>query len=355
MKVIHIINNLDRGGAETLLLNIIKGLHEHYNDIELKVLILEDKQYLRPFFEMNSIDIDVIDCINIKWLSAVFKVFRYLKSENPDVVHTHLLSTDKIGLFAAFLAGVKRRYSTIHDMEKSKGRSEIRARWIASRFAHKLVAVSRSAKDFCIVNKLYPKNKIVVICNVPGFQVENAIALQKKSSFSAVHVGRLHKFKGQKYLIEAIKLLSDKGMVYPLTIYGAGAEYDFLNAYISKHNLLSISLAGQTDNVSERLVEHSAFIASSISEGFNIALVEALSVGLPVVATKLDPHIEILTQFGDYPYLVDPANPGQIADKIEEIASLSSEQYYKLSELSIKLSKKYSFYEMIKSYRALYS
>lgn len=354
IKVVHIINNLNRGGAETLLLNIIKGLNTTSDEFEIRVLILEDKQHLTPQFLENNIPVDLVDCLKKSYIFRVIDIVKYLKMVRPDFVHTHLLHADKAGLLAAFLAGVKKRYSSVHDMEKSQNMSEVKARWVASIFAQKFIAVSNSAKEFCISNKIYPKNKITVIYNVPGFYVKNAKALDKKSAFTAIHVGRLHRLKGQSHLLKAFHILSDKGKDYSLTIYGVGAEYDALDNYIKKHHLTNVTLAGQTDNVPERLVEHCVFIASSISEGFNMALVEALSLGLPVIATKLDPHIEILTQFGDYPYLVDPANPKQIAEQVEKIASLDSCQYRELSELSIKLSQKFSHDEMIKNYLALY-
>lgn len=354
VKVIHIINNLDRGGAETLLLNIIKGLKTISEEHDIRVLILEDKQHLTPQFHECNIPVDLVECLNKSAVQAIWDIVKYLKVEKPDYVHTHLLSADKIGLPAAFLAGVRKRICSVHNMEQNRNSTDKKSRIVARLFAQKFIAVSQSAKDFCVKNKLYPKNKIDVIYNVPGFQIKEQIPISKRDTMSAINVARLHKQKGQEYLIAAFKILKDRGIDCLLSIYGVGKEKQNLERVIKNNCLTNVLLKGQSDEIANKLRENSFFIASSLWEGFNMAMVEALSVGLPVIATNIPPHVEILTQFGDYPFLVDPEDPCQIADKVEMIVNMDSNEYLKFSKLAINLSKKFSYNKMIKSYLALY-
>lgn len=354
IKIIHIINNLNRGGAETLLLNIIKGLNSTSDEFDIRVLILEDKQHLTPQFLENNIPVDLIDCLKKSYAARVLDIAKYLKRIRPDFVHTHLLHADKAGLPAAFLAGVKKRYCSVHNMEQGRNSSDKRARLISRLFAHKFIAVSNSAKDFCVRNKLYPSGKIEVIYNVPGFQLKEQLVRNKRMIMSAIHVARLHEQKGQKYLVKAFHLLKERGTDCHLAIYGVGSEQSALEDIIKVHNLTNVTLAGQSDDIPSKLQEYDFFIASSIWEGFNMAMVEALSVGLPVIATDIPPHREILTQFGEYGLLVAPESAESIADKVEQVLSMTDETYRKYSELSIKLSRKFSYDEMVNSYRALY-
>lgn len=354
VKIVHIINNLNRGGAETLLLNIIRGLNAVSEELDIRVLILEDKQHLTPQFRENNIPVDLVDCLQKRFIFKVVEIAKYLKKIRPDVVHTHLLNADKVGLPAAFIAGVKKRYCSVHNMEQDTKIGDKRARIIAKLFAHTFIAVSNSARDFCIKNGLYPAKKIVVIYNVPGFQIKDQNVRSRTKKMSAIHVARLHEQKGQKYLVEAFRILKERDVDCHLTIYGVGKEESVLKKIIDNNNLKNVTLAGQSDDIPTKLQEHEFFISSSLWEGFNMAMVEALSAGLPVIATDIPPHREILTQFGEYDLLAKPGSAESIADKVEQVLAMDEDTYCHYSELSIKLSQKFSYDEMIKSYKALY-
>ncbi len=355
-KIIHIINNIDRGGAETLLLNIIKGCSNSDPSLEFKVLILEDKQYLRPEFESAGIVVDCIPCLHLSWFKRVSHIAKYLKREMAFVVHTHLLNSDKVGLVAGFVAGVKRRVCTIHNMEVNRGNEDKKVRLLTSIFATHLIAVSESARDFCVEHKLYPKSKISVIYNAPGFECKSIAAkTQQSDTIKIVNVARLQKQKGQIFLIRAMELLQKRGVACTLRICGEGPERNALEKEIERLRLTNVILDGLVDDIQGRLAAADLFVAPSLWEGFNMALVEGMSMGVPVVATDIPPHSEILTQEGMYDYLVKPYSAIGLADSIEEVILLSQQNYTLLSEKVLNLSKIFSMSNLITNYTQFYN
>ncbi|TYA58939.1 glycosyltransferase [Formosa maritima] len=102
--------------------------------------------------------------------------------------------------------------------------------------------------------------------------------------FQIVTVGRLIPIKNQKIIIEAISTISKN---ITLDIYGEGELKSEIISYSKNLNLeKNIILNGFNFNVKSQLVNYHCFILSSLSEGFPNALLEAMSVGLPVIATN---------------------------------------------------------------------
>lgn len=355
MKILYIINNINRGGAETLLLNIIKYLTQKDSSFVFKVLLLEDKQYLRPLFDKEMIDVESVDCKEYPFLKQTFALKNKIKEFNPDIVHTHLLESDRVGLFAAFLAGVKIRICTIHNMEPNRDRRDVITRFFTSVFATRLIAVSESARSFCSEKRLYPKKKMEVIYNAAGFVKENVTPKPyPEAPFEVVNIARLHEQKGQKYLIEAMKILQDKGISAHLTIYGAGALHDELKTQVEDLKLKNTTVFGITDDVPEVLSNAHIFVAPSLWEGLPLSQIEAAMMGVPIVATSIEPHKEVFNFNGTYPYLVEPQSPTEIASKIIEIINLNPNEFEELSKKILSLSKRFSMDEMINSYYRFY-
>ncbi|WP_250436302.1 glycosyltransferase [Hanstruepera flava] len=102
--------------------------------------------------------------------------------------------------------------------------------------------------------------------------------------FNVVTVGRLIPVKNQKSIIEAIKLLPSN---FVLDIYGDGELHDDLNLLSKELDIQDrIHFNGNVNNVKSHIVEKHCFVLSSITEGFPNVVLEAMSVGLPVICTN---------------------------------------------------------------------
>lgn len=352
MKILHVINNLNRGGAETLLLKIIPVMKEK-TGWDISVVILENEIYLLPMFEAKGITVHVLPLLHKRLITQLLELTRFLKKTKPDIIHTHLIYGDTRGQIAAFLAGVSSRVLTLHNMELPTTRGSGVLVRLSSLLAKKIITVSNSIQKFHIKPKVYDVGKMETIYNFPGFEISSQLAKKNvKPPLRLIQVGRLKPQKGQNILIEAIAELTRRGVDCELKIYGTGELENELNTQIDTLELTNVQLMGLTENVEEKLLESDVFISSSLWEGFNMGLVEALSVGVPVIATDLPPHREILTRNGEYPFLV---SPGSSIDIVDSVIELLSKDFDELSIKAKDLAKSYSIENFMNEHIKLYS
>ena len=135
--------------------------------------------------------------------------------------------------------------------------------------------------------KYLPHQKVVAIPNVvPQYE--------EKSEFSKrepviINVAKVSGKKRQDFIVDAFAKLASQYPNWRVDIWGWD-QTEFakqLAEHIKKSNLSSVvSLRGETDNVPEKLRSASIFVFPSVREGFGIALAEAMSMGLPVIACR---------------------------------------------------------------------
>jgi glycosyltransferase involved in cell wall biosynthesis len=132
-------------------------------------------------------------------------------------------------------------------------------------------------------------------------------------------VGRLSPEKGIHVLLQAVKILVERGSRLQLTIVGGGPEEGRLKEFALRCGLGSSTVFhGETDEVDKILVATDAFILPSLSEGLSSALLEAMACGLPVVATAVGGTRDILTDH-ENGLLVPPGDADKMAGAIGEI------------------------------------
>ncbi|HRU29483.1 MAG TPA: glycosyltransferase family 4 protein [Treponema sp.] len=134
-------------------------------------------------------------------------------------------------------------------------------------------------------------------------------------------VGRLVASKGLWFLLEAMEILKNRGQTAHLTIVGNGEELLALKLFVSSHNLEHmVSFAGQVDDDTLFKLYSSAsiFILPSFVrlEAFGIVQLEALSMGVPVIASDIPGVNEVVRKSGGG-WLVPPMNSQALADQIQ--------------------------------------
>jgi glycosyltransferase involved in cell wall biosynthesis len=122
-----------------------------------------------------------------------------------------------------------------------------------------------------------------------------SLELATKRVKNIVSIGRLTPQKDQKTLIQAFKILSFQYPHLKLTIYGEGELRDDLETLIQSLGLQGkIHLPGAVQNIQEELLKADLFVFPSLYEGFPNGLCEAMSVGLPVVASNCTGNIDVI-------------------------------------------------------------
>lgn len=119
---------------------------------------------------------------------------------------------------------------------------------------------------------------------------EECDVLLNKKDINFVSVGRLHEQKGYGILIEAINQLNKDNQLpsnFCLRLYGDGPHRETLKGMINKYNLSDkIYLMGQVMNPYKYLIGNDLFILPSKYEPFGLVIIEAMTLGIPVLATE---------------------------------------------------------------------
>lgn len=145
---------------------------------------------------------------------------------------------------------------------------------------------------------------------------------QKSRAQKLLSVGALNAEKGVKYLLDAIKILTDKHLEINLTIVGDGPQREFLENYTDELGIARyINFMGYVP-LGEKLIEiyknHDIFVLPSISEGTPRVLIEAMANKLAIVATNAGGIPYTITDH-ENGIMVEPKSAEQIADAIENL------------------------------------
>lgn len=193
---------------------------------------------------------------------------------------------------------------------------------IVYNFAKRVLAVSKVVSHHLQSKFGVPTNRLQVIYNPINIERLKCLAAQPPEWLPndkriLVALGRLSPEKGFDVLIRAIGQLNLKKI--HLIIMGEGALRSDLEKLVKDLCLEErIHLPGYIRNPYPILKRAAAFAFPSRYEGFGIALVEAMALGIPVVASRL-PVLEEITLNGHCALLVDPENPEAFAKGLEQV------------------------------------
>jgi glycosyltransferase involved in cell wall biosynthesis len=139
-------------------------------------------------------------------------------------------------------------------------------------------------------------------------------------------IGRLVPAKGHRILLEALRLLRDRAIPIRLTLIGGGPDLPDLQQFVERYNLTDLvtftSALSHSQTIAQ-LRRADIFALASFAEGIPVALMEAMSLGIPCVATSIA-GIPELIRTGVDGLLVPPANPLALADALESLAADSA-------------------------------
>jgi len=287
LRILHVINNLSRGGAEILLKNTINILTE---DSHL-IVLLEDQGELISEFNGKVSFISLTKHSKIR-IRSIWKLRRIIRDWKPDIIHSHLFNATLI----ARLAKSPRvpLVSTVHSMYSVDAFRNLKALLLerfTSNMQDALITVSNTIlADYLEYIKF--RGKVYVIPNfLPQTYFQTNIQIKDKSTvFKCVAVGNLKAAKNYPLLLEAFRTLKDKEIT--LDIYGEGGLEQELQEYIRKHEL-NVVLRGPSNDLINILPKFDLFIQGSLHEGFGISVLEAMALKLPVLLSDIPVFREI--------------------------------------------------------------
>ena len=340
-KVLNIITRLNIGGATIHAVNLTYAL-EDFDNILVSGQIEPYESDMSYYAKKYNVPVTYIKNMSRELqfpndLIAFWRIYKLIRREKPDIVHTHLSKAGTLGRIAALCAGVPFVYHTFHgnifkgDFSKWKIKMFIYIERILAKISTNIIAISEKQKEELLSYKITKADKIKVI--KLGFDFSNVLALpEHKNQFRNIHnipndtliiaiIGRITYQKNPKMFIDIAEiLLTIKLPTKPyFLIIGDGDMRDDMQSEINKRGLQSnVIITGFVTDLKPVFADVDMVLMTSHFEGTPVAIIEAMANGKIVLSTNVG-GISDIVENGVNGFYFDDFNADLFVDKVLEI------------------------------------
>ena len=340
MKILHIIPNLRKGGAERLVIDIVRELANRESTFVRLVLFREEIAYdiddIRH--SIHIIPASVQLSIRQKNRYQIDELQKFLEDFQPDIIHSHLFEAEIISRSCFFPNA--RWFSHSHDRMKTLRNIKFKTllskkqltnyyerKYLINRYkkngGNHFIAISNDIESFLkstLPNNIVKINKLENAIDSNRFKrprlIEEKVLVQP---FNLISIGRLDTNKNHQFLLDCIFNLKNRGFQFHLTMVGEGDTRPQLEQKINDLELHSeVTLTGVKDNVEELLWQSDLYVHSALTEGFGLTLIEAMAAGLPVITLNGGGNRDLIEE-GKNGFLIEEENVEHFVEKILEL------------------------------------
>ncbi len=366
MKIIEAIYSNTMGGSETLALALANEFKARGHQCDMLTTFVGDGSFTPDLAksEIDTYSADFHGTSIAKRLTVPAFLYRLFRREKYDVVHCHHMAVFFHCLRPARLAGIPKIVVTEHAHQHFSGNRKLTNRSIRmGPKADTITVIHKELQQFFRDKIGIPENKLALIRNgidterhSPGPADSNVRkAIEKFGMHTIIGcVSRLHRDKDVPNLIRAFhKLAVDQYPDVGLVIVGDGPERALVESLVESLGLSQrVLLAGVQTNVSQWLRAFDIFALPSRREGVPLAILEALSSGLPVVATSVGGVPEVID---DTVGLLAPReNPQLFADALTTLLDDRVTRNEMARNARGRAVQDYSFSNMVDQYLAVF-
>ena len=333
IRVAFMLTPVEFGGAERVCLTLLKSINRERFDV---VPILFTRPYERDNMFVRHLREVGYDCCEIPValqehgdylrVARCYKlVWRQLRTRDVDLVHTHGYLADIVGIPVARLNGIP-TLSTCHGFIPTtwKVRLYNALDRIVLKFGTQVMAVSEAIKQDLVDSGL-SSGRVQVVANAVSAAIDRDMTHANREAgrkshgirstdFVLGYVGRLSAEKGLKYLITACAELVASGIPLRALIIGEGPQRNELEQLSRQLGLGDqVVFAGFQKDVAQWLPCMDVFVLPSLTEGTPMALLEAMTYGVPAVASAVGGVPEMIKN-GETGILVPPGKAEEISN-----------------------------------------
>lgn len=361
LRLMQVTHDLAIGGLQQVVVNICKTINRVKFDIS--VLCLRSLGEFVPEVEKMGIKVFYLPQKTGTDYFSFIKVAKILRRERIDVIHTHNTQPFIDGTIGALLSGVKTIIHTDHARDFPDKRRYMFAEYVMSKFAYRVVGVSRHTSANLINYEKISPVKVITIPNGiygPKYDIEidrdkkkQELWIKNKGPIIGLGV-RLTEQKGITYLFKAmpevIKVFPD----ITLVIAGKGPSEGDLKREATELGIdKNVLFAGQRLDIPELLKLFEIYVLPSVWEGLPMVLLEAMASGCPVIATNVG-GVSTVIKNGENGSLIEPKNKKELASEIINLLSNNElRKRYSKNGLSL-FREKFNADMMTRQYERLY-
>lgn len=365
LRVLHVLNRLDRGGTELIVLNLIKGLSEISFEHRLASLRGSDPALQNVTLPGGEL---LLAGEADGFQFPLFRLARMMRTYRPHIVHSRNWGTIE-AIPAARLAGVPVAIHSEHGYELDMLAGLPVRRRIFRRAAYGMAdavfAVSRELRDYHAKQAWISSERIRVICNGVDTKrfcpnPESRATLRRRfglpqDRFIVGTVGRMVPIKDHGMLLRAVDSLVQRCVDAHALLVGSGPEFERTQQLADTSPGLAgrVTFLGASEEIPELLNTMDVFALPSISEGMSNTLLEAMATGLPVIATAVGGNTEVIDHEKSG-WLIRPRDHESLASLLTRLASREDLRKKYGAAARKRIVECFSLDRMLNNYAQLY-
>lgn len=370
LEIFLVGTQMATGGAQKVLLDQAGWFHAQGHKVS--VVFFYDKENLHERWQSNAafpiVNLEAFQkgagvlANGLALLRGLFRLWKLIRREKPQVVEMFTHDSNMLVLPLAWLAGVPVRIPTHHGMIDGFPRWRERIHtWMVNHLSHGIVAVSDLTLKKALEEGIH-KEKISVIPNgILPVTLKEADRSEVRKQMGAgendvvlLSVGRLVYQKAHEYLISAMPAVLKELPNVKVGICGDGLLRADLEKQIQSLGLeKEIKLFGMQANVTKYLAAADVFVLPSRWEGLPISLLEAMSAGSPVIATRVEGVDEVVEE-GVHGMLVQPESTEELVKAILQLSRDAAQRQRMGSAARLRVLERYTVDRMCERYLKLF-
>ncbi len=339
-KTVITLQDLEFGGTQRYAVHLLKHLNRDLFDTELWVL--RGGEDMLPLAQASGLPIKYL-CRD-SWVTpqALWRFFWKLRSHRPEVLYTMTGVPNIWGRVFGALALDSVMVASWRGLRERQFESFL---W---RFSDLLICNANALKEFVIKRHRVDPQRVVVVPNGVDTDFFTPDPSCQTTFPTVVFVGRLVKEKDPLCLIEAFALLRNIIPETRLVMVGQGYMEHSVQRRLASTGLSNhVELVPGANDVRPFLRKAWTLVLPSVSEGFPQVILEAMSCGLPVVATTAGGIPEIIDD-GVNGLLVPPRSPESLAKSLAKILSDKQARIAMAKKAREKVEQSYSLERVVK-------
>lgn len=321
IRVLHVIDSFDLGGAQTALLNLVRATDR--TRFEPEVAAMHGRGVFWEDFE--ALGVPVHSLSPHKYVPAyLLSLARLILSRKPQVVHCHLFGSNWIAkpLAALLRVPVLVNHDQCNDaLRYEKPIARAIDTW-TNRFSSHICAVSASTRDFLVKHERLAPASVSLVYN--GVDLTRFVPPEGKprlERFVVLGVGRLHPQKNFGLFLEVASELTRRGHAMEFRIAGTGPEEVQLRTQARELGIADrVQFLGHIHDTRQLYASADALLMTSKFEGTPLTILEAMAMRLPIVAPRLDGIGEVLRNETDA-LLIEPPERDDFVAALERLAA----------------------------------
>lgn len=308
MKIAFFSYNMDVGGVETFLINVLKKIDtsKYHIDFFCYKNLSKDKRSLIKKYNSN------IELIANPETSGLFKylkeLYRVIKNGKYDVVYSNTYTNSAYIMLVAFLCKVKKRITHSHTTKSLKTKNVLKfIKWNLSRCLINIFSTKKIACGEEAGRMLYNHDNFLVVENgifVEKFKYNEPLRNELRKKYNVDnktvligHVGRFTDEKNHIFLVNVFETILKLNLNFKLLLVGDGSNYEYIQKYVKNKKIdNAVIFTGSVNNPEIYYNMMDIFCLPSKYEGFPLTVIEAQTNGLPIICSDNVPKEVALSE-----------------------------------------------------------